>query len=545
MPPTDWRSDDRVQFTSRLAALRTAYGVALPDQLGLLRAAARALAHAGNDSVTALEEIRAAAHKFAGSAPTFGFTAIGAGARALERQISSVLQAADPMTTDDVGAIQDAIEALIADARLAALPVTSRRGVGNAIVVIVQAAGPRSALVESLAQLGYTPILIDPAMDAEATLAGCVPRAILVQAEEGMDYLLPVLDRVRGAGFAETPVAFFARQGSFTARYAASRAGAAGFLVDPVGMPDLSDRLAAIIAPVSFQPYRVLYVGADAPALDPAMFLLCVEPDPTGMLRRLEDSRPELVLLSTALDGFDAVDLARVIWQEEAYRDVGIFFVSRDPAVHRAVAARGVTDTYFISRPMDVAALQGRITPYLHDRRAGLRPPNQVDLGPYLARLSGHIGTTLPLRAPAPIGIPASIGVPAPIGTGEKPRRKILIVDDDRYLVAMLAHALADSGADVVRAYSGDQGYAAAWQEQPSAIISDVEMPNGTGDQMMQKLRGNPRTRDIPVIVMTNRRWDEGKDYALEREMRGRLGAAAYLQKPVQPEVLVRELARL
>ena len=212
---------------------------------------------------------------------------------------------------------------------------------------------------------------------------------------------------------------------------------------------------------------------------------------------------------------------------------MGIFFLARDPAVHRALAARGVTDAYFINRPMDVIALQGRITPYLHDRRAGLRPSNHIDLGPHLARIAGHLGTGWPIRALATPDAPG------------KQRRKILIVDDDRYLVALLAHALAESGADVLRAYSGDQGYAAAWQELPSAIISDVEMPNGTGDRMIQQLRANPRTRDIPVIVMTNRRWEDGKDYALERDMRGRLGASAYLQKPVRPDTLVRELARL
>ena len=340
---------------------------------------------------------------------------------------------------------------------------------------------------------------------------------------------------MRGDDCKETPAVFFAQADGFAARYAASRAGGVGFLPDPLRMPDLSRRLEALIAPAAFQPYRVLYVGADTPALDEAAFLVRVEAEPSALLRRIEDFRPELLLLSMDMEGFDAADLARMVWQDEAHRGLGIFFLSRDPGVHRAIAARGVTDAYFIAGAgagiLDGVAVQARITPYLHDRRAGLRPPNSDDLGPHLARIAGHMGGISPM--------------PPPAAVMEKKRRKVLIVDDDRYLVAMLAHALAECGADVLRAYSGEQGYAAAWQELPSAIISDVEMPNGTGDRMIQQLRGNPRTRDIPVIVMTNRRWEGSKDYALERDLRGRLGATAYLQKPVQVETLVRELARL
>ena len=523
--------DDRTVFFGRLEALRVAYGAALPDQLGLLRAAARGLnvVRSRNDTCAGLEEIRVAAHKFAGSAPTFGFNEVGDGARALERMVGSILQAAGPLTVDDVAAIQEAIEALIADARRAVTACAA----ANTIVLVMEVVAPEAPLAELLQRAGYAPVVVGPDTDMRAVLAGGAPRAILVQADSGTDLVLSLLDRVRAAGCAAVPVVFCAGHGNFAARYAASRAGAVGFLADPLRMPDLPDRLAALIAPVSFQPYRVLYIGVEAPALDPTIFQLRAESDPTALLRRIEDTRPELLLLSTELEDFDAVDLARMIWQEEAHWEIGIFFLSRDPALHRAVAARGVTDAYFISRPADVVAVQGRITPYLHDRRAGLRPSNQVDLGPHLGRIAGHTGAALTIRAPEPAG-----------QSGNR-RRKILIVDDDRYLVAMLAHALTDSGAEVVRAYSGDQGYAAAWQELPSVIISDVEMPNGTGDQMIQQLRGNPRTRDIPVIVMTNRRWEDGKDYALERDMRGRLGASAYLQKPVRAETLVRELARL
>lgn len=529
------RDSDGTSFLERLAALRAAYGAALPARLGVLRDAARRLRPAASleEIWPVLEDLRAAAHMLAGSAPSFGFAAVGQSARALERQVKALLLAGGILSPGEVQAIQGAMDALIGRAREGCVQVH----VGT-IALIAVGGDAGGAMAQRLEHDGYEVIVIGTAADIAHKLPGRKLCAILVQADGPIDTALTILDSMRGEGCGETPAVFFAEAESFGARYATSRAGGVGFLVAPLRMPDLSKRLEALIAPVAFQPYRVLYVGADAPALDGAAFVLRVEADPSALLHRIKDFRPELLLLSTELNSFDAVDLARMVWQDEAHRALGIFFLSRDPAVHRAVAARGVTDTYFLAGArvgaLDGVAVQARITPYLHDRRAGLRPPNHDDLGPHLARMAGHMGGASSMP-------PASM-LPAP---AEKQRRKVLIVDDDRYLVAMLAHALAEYGADVLRAYSGDQGYAAAWQELPSAIISDVEMPNGTGDRMIQQLRGNPRTRDIPVIVMTNRRWEGNRDYALERDMRGRLGASAYLQKPVRVEKLVQELARL
>lgn len=528
--------DKNVIFGERLAALRTTYANTLPDRLAALLGSAQRLnpEAAWADMQPVLEEIRGAAHMFAGSAASFGFAPLGESARALERRLKQHLQADGAITLMDVLAVQAAIEAMIASVHGGSQPTKAR-----AIALITIGGEGNDSLAQRLEGDGYEVLVISVLADVARLPAGRILTAVLVRADGQIDAALALLEHVRQAGHAATPVVFCAREGGFAARYAASRAGAAGFLADPSRLADFPARLEALIAAPAFQAYRVLYVGADAPALADAAFQLRVEPDPSAILRRIEEFQPELLLLSAELEGFDAVDLARMVWQDEAHHDLGIFFTSRDPGVHRVAAARGVTDAYFIAGGADSVAVQARITPYLHDRRAGLRPPNRHDLGPCLARIAGHMGGAAAVPVVLTALAPALIAPPA------KPRRKVLIVDDDRYLVAMLAHELEERGAEVVRAYSGEQGYTAAWQELPSAIISDVEMPNGTGDRMLLNLRANPRTRDIPVIVMTSRRWEDGRDYALEREMRGRLGAAAYLQKPVQVETLARELARL
>jgi response regulator RpfG family c-di-GMP phosphodiesterase len=82
------------------------------------------------------------------------------------------------------------------------------------------------------------------------------------------------------------------------------------------------------------------------------------------------------------------------------------------------------------------------------------------------------------------------------------------------------------------------EGYRLAFTNPASAILLDYNMPNGQGDYVLGRLRDNPVTKNIPVIVVTGVR-----DKSLERKMYG-LGAKAYLTKPVPFETLRDELAK-
>ena len=86
-----------------------------------------------------------------------------------------------------------------------------------------------------------------------------------------------------------------------------------------------------------------------------------------------------------------------------------------------------------------------------------------------------------------------------------------------------------------------------AW-EVPDAIIGFQvtvhEMPDGSGDYLVGRLNEAEETREIPVIVLTAHTLDGRKDYALEREFVGRLGAVSYLAKPISLDALAAEVAR-
>jgi response regulator RpfG family c-di-GMP phosphodiesterase len=115
---------------------------------------------------------------------------------------------------------------------------------------------------------------------------------------------------------------------------------------------------------------------------------------------------------------------------------------------------------------------------------------------------------------------------------------KILCIDDDPAICRSLQIQLQNYAVQVFTASFGSHGYWEALVHQPDVIITDLRMPQGSGDYVVECLKRNPRTRDIPIIVLTGRR-----DPALERYLRG-LGIAKYLVKPVPFDELQSELRR-
>jgi len=115
----------------------------------------------------------------------------------------------------------------------------------------------------------------------------------------------------------------------------------------------------------------------------------------------------------------------------------------------------------------------------------------------------------------------------------------ILHIEDDRELSSALSMRLRPHGVAVIPAFSGMEGYRRAFLNPASAIILDMELPNGNGDYVMRRLKETPATKDIPVIVLTGR-----KERASERQMIN-LGADAYLTKPLNFDELLAVLEQI
>jgi two-component system KDP operon response regulator KdpE len=104
--------------------------------------------------------------------------------------------------------------------------------------------------------------------------------------------------------------------------------------------------------------------------------------------------------------------------------------------------------------------------------------------------------------------------------------KKILIVDDDEYLLLGLAAKLKANGYAVVTAVDGVAAIAAARREMPDLIILDLGLPAGDGFLVLERLRAMTDLLATPVIVLSA--WDPTSN----RQRSLKAGAVAFFQKP-------------
>lgn len=111
----------------------------------------------------------------------------------------------------------------------------------------------------------------------------------------------------------------------------------------------------------------------------------------------------------------------------------------------------------------------------------------------------------------------------------------ILLAEDDRFLRRAAEATLKKKGYNVVTAADGQEALDAARRERPDLILLDVIMPKLQGFEVLERLKADSNTPDIPVVMLSNLGQDTDQAFALEQ------GAVAYL---VKANVGLADLAR-
>ena len=106
-----------------------------------------------------------------------------------------------------------------------------------------------------------------------------------------------------------------------------------------------------------------------------------------------------------------------------------------------------------------------------------------------------------------------------------KTHPKILIVEDDAFLIGIYATKLELEGFTVIQAKDGEAGLKAAQKELPDIVLLDILMPKLDGFQVLETLKKDPKTKKIPVVLLSNL----GQKEDVERGQA--LGATDYLIK--------------
>jgi DNA-binding response OmpR family regulator len=115
--------------------------------------------------------------------------------------------------------------------------------------------------------------------------------------------------------------------------------------------------------------------------------------------------------------------------------------------------------------------------------------------------------------------------------------RKILIVDDEPYILKIVAFKLRLSGMNPYEATSGEEALRIIREESPDLILLDVSLSPGlSGFDLCRILKENPGTSRLPIVMLTAR------THPSERDLGLRLGAHSYVTKPFSTKVLLREI---
>lgn len=113
---------------------------------------------------------------------------------------------------------------------------------------------------------------------------------------------------------------------------------------------------------------------------------------------------------------------------------------------------------------------------------------------------------------------------------------KILVVDDEIYIVHILDFSLGMEGYEVLTALDGEQALEKARTEHPDLIVLDIMMPKLDGYETCKLLKAEEHTRSIPVILLS------AKGRNVDQKIGFEVGADDYITKPFSPRKLVERI---
>ena len=118
--------------------------------------------------------------------------------------------------------------------------------------------------------------------------------------------------------------------------------------------------------------------------------------------------------------------------------------------------------------------------------------------------------------------------------------KKIMIVDDEESLIELVRAILEGEGYEVISAMNGEEALEKLKTVKPDLILLDMMMPGMSGREVCERIRKNPKTKDLKIAFLTVAKFSEaGKDILKK------MNVADYITKPFDNEDLVRRVKKL
>ena len=115
---------------------------------------------------------------------------------------------------------------------------------------------------------------------------------------------------------------------------------------------------------------------------------------------------------------------------------------------------------------------------------------------------------------------------------------KILVVDDSPTALRLTRDALAEKGFEALTAVDGDDALEVANREHPDLVVLDIVLPKKNGFQVCRKLKTDPATSAMKVILLSSKKEEHDRQWGL------RQGADSYVTKPYDLDELVADIER-
>ena len=118
-------------------------------------------------------------------------------------------------------------------------------------------------------------------------------------------------------------------------------------------------------------------------------------------------------------------------------------------------------------------------------------------------------------------------------------RKRILVVDDEIYIVHILEFTLTMEGYEVLTAADGEEALRRLEQDRPDLVVLDIMMPKVDGYEVLRRIRADEEFRQLPVILLS------AKGRPVDRETGLEIGADDYIVKPFSPRRLLEKIQDL
>ena len=117
--------------------------------------------------------------------------------------------------------------------------------------------------------------------------------------------------------------------------------------------------------------------------------------------------------------------------------------------------------------------------------------------------------------------------------------KRILVIEDEKDMVEILAALLKKEGYEVDVAYDGEEGLSKIKATKPELVLLDIMLPKLDGRDMLKKAKEDPDIKDIPIVILSAKaeQWD--------RELALKLGAEEYIEKPLEALKLLRQISNV